>query len=916
MLLLSHDVSKHTVVTININEILMKIFQTSRQTLISLLVTALFPLFLFAGQTGKLVGKITDKKSREPVIGVSVMLQGTKLGASSDFEGEYIISNIPPGTYTLTVSSLGYKTSTIRNVIVKIDLTTTMDVVMEESIVEGDEVVIVAERQLVQKDLTSTSVTVSAEEMKVMPVENLSQVINLQAGVVGGHFRGGRTGEVAYLVDGISVNNPLSGSAGFVPENSSVREMEVISGTFNAEYGQAMSGVVNIVTQDGAPEFHGSFGAYFGDHVTNRSNIFYNLDKLDLSRTQNYTFSLSGPTYALDGLSFFMTGRMQNEAGHLYGKRVYNITDDAPIFPIPNDRSIYINRNTGDGAFVSMNPYKKYSFNAKFSQSLGDFRVSYGGFFETAKWKGYDHAYKLAPDGIMNHFSENWMQNFQINHVLSASTFQSLKFSANKFTGKGYLYENPYDPRYVSPYRGEPVSDFTFRAGGNQGGRYENKAESFIGQWTIASQVTKEHKISAGLEARLHRLYDHGTGLSSVSVAESAYVPQYARLGTIGNQSYSKSPYEASGYIQDKMEYGIMIINAGIRFDYFNPRAQILADLKNPMRNHLFDSAYGVAGTMKDAKEKIQVSPRLGVSFPITDKGIIHFSYGHFFQIPSFGNLYNNTDYLIAPTAQLQSVTGNPDIDAQRTVMYELGLQQELFTDVGIDFTIYYRDIRNLLGTEIVQTHEGFKYARYVNRDYGNVRGFIFSVEKRYADYYSLRADYTYQIAEGNASDPLSVFFNNQSDPPLASNKKVVPLDWDQRSTLNVSLNVGEQGDWMTGLIFGYGVGFPYTESIRVSGGLRFENGGIKPSTYSLDFRAEKSFNFFGVRGNLFMLVYNVLDIMNEYGVDAASGRANRNIFMEEIGAIYGLNTAEEYINNPTSYSSPRNVRFGINLDF
>ncbi|MBI5463483.1 MAG: carboxypeptidase-like regulatory domain-containing protein, partial [Ignavibacteriales bacterium] len=186
----------------------MKIYQRSRPLFFSLLLIALLPLAVFAGQTGKLVGKITDKKSREAVIGVSVLLQGTKLGASSDFEGEYIISNIPPGTYTLTVSSLGYKTSTIRNVVVKIDLTTTMDVSMEESIVEGEEVVIVAERQLVQKDLTSSSVTVSAEEMKVMPVENLSQVINLQAGVVGGHFRGGRTGEVAYLVDGIPVNNP------------------------------------------------------------------------------------------------------------------------------------------------------------------------------------------------------------------------------------------------------------------------------------------------------------------------------------------------------------------------------------------------------------------------------------------------------------------------------------------------------------------------------------------------------------------------------------------------------------------------------------------------------------------------------------------------------------------------------------
>ena len=114
------------------------------------------------------------------------------------------------------------------------------------------EVVITADRPLVQKDLTSTSVTVSSEDIRLMPVENVDQVINLQAGVVGGHFRGGRSDEVLYLVDGVSVTDPFNNSRGITVENSSIRQMEVISGAFNAEYGQAMSGVVNIVTQEGS----------------------------------------------------------------------------------------------------------------------------------------------------------------------------------------------------------------------------------------------------------------------------------------------------------------------------------------------------------------------------------------------------------------------------------------------------------------------------------------------------------------------------------------------------------------------------------------------------------------------------------------------------------------------------------------
>ncbi|MEW6060982.1 MAG: TonB-dependent receptor [Bacteroidota bacterium] len=888
---------------------------------------------LMAGQTGKIAGKITERKSGEPIIGASVVIQGTKLGASSDFEGDYSIGNVPPGTYSLQITSLGYKTATVRNVVVKIDLTTTIDLKMEETIVElGEAVVIEAERPLVQKDLTSTSVSVSSEELKVMPVENINQVINLQAGVVGGHFRGGRSGEVAYLVDGIPVNNPLTGGAGFIPEISAIREMEVISGTFNAEYGQAMSGVVNSVTQDGSSEFHGTVGVYVGDYFTNHTDVFLNLDKLNLTRTLNYQFSLSGPLPLVPNLTFFTTGRMQNEEGHLYGKRVYNVSDRVPTFPDENNRTVWINHNTGDGAMVPMNPFKKISLNGKLTYGIDAWKLSYSGFWDKANWKSYDHSFRWTPDGIMTHYSENWMQNVQLNHVLGQATYHSLKISLSKYTGKGYLYADPYDPRYVDEYQGQPLSNYTFRSGGNQTWRYENKSQTLIGQYQITSQINKQHKIGAGVEARLHSVFDHGTNITNAlvgqvdSLGNPLFKITYPRLHTIGNQQYEKYPYEASAYIQDKIEYDIMIINAGVRFDYFNPNAKLLADLQNPMRNHLFDSIStvsgkipnpkGPAGTMVAAKEKVQISPRFGISFPITDQGIIHFSYGHFFQIPSFNNLYQNSEYLVSPTNRLQTTMGNPDIDAQRTVMYELGLQQAFTTNLSLDFTVYYRDIRNLLGMEIIKTHEGFNYARFINRDYGNVRGVILSLEKRFEDYYSIRADYTYQIAEGNASDPLSVYYNNQTDPPIETNKKVVPLDWDQRSTLNVTINVGEQGDWMTGFIVNYGSGFPYTESQRVSGGLRFENGGLKPPTYNVDFRAEKTFDFFGLHANAFVLIYNVLDIKNEINVNDASGRANVDLFTDEGGPIYGLNTLQEYLNNPTSFSAPRNVRVGFNLVF
>jgi hypothetical protein len=244
--------------------------------------------------------------------------------------------------------------------------------------------------------------------------------------------------------------------------------------------------------------------------------------------------------------------------------------------------------------------------------------------------------------------------------------------------------------------------------------------------------------------------------------------------------------------------------------------------------------------------------------------------------------------------------------------MYEIGLQQVLYTNLVLNFSVYYRDIRNLLGMEIINTYEGFKYARFINRDYGNVRGFIATLDKRFANFFGAKIDYTYQIAEGNASDPYAVYNNNQTNPPIEETKRVVPLNWDQRHTFNLSLNFGNPGDWNLGFIIQYGSGWPYTEDIKVSQGVRFENGGVKPSTMNVDLRAEKIFRLAGVNLMAFAIVYNVLDIKNEYGVYSTTGRATVDLNTKDAGDIYGLNTIEEYIKNPGMYSTPREIRLGI----
>lgn len=894
--------------------------------LTSVLVSLIFSNLLFAGTTGRIKGNVTDKETGEAILGANLIIEGTYFGAAADLEGDYSINNIPPGTYTLIASAVGYNKVRMEKVLVKIDLTTEIDIQLSSGAITLGEVVVEAIQPLITKDLTSTSSIVSSEDIKMMPVENMHQIVNLQAGVVNGHFRGGRSDEVAYLVDGIPVNDVYNGSIGIEVENSSIRQIEVISGTFNAEYGQALSGVVNIVTQDGSQNYEGTASAYIGNYFTDHTDIFWNLNKVNASGPKDLQFSLSGPTKILDGLTFFATGRYFTDDGYLYGRRYFNIGDTAPIIPDENNPEFFIINNTGDSANVSMNPYEKHSFNGKLTYNLESWKFSYSFFWDDTWNKYYNHAQRLAPDGSKNHYGTSAINNFQISFFPSQSTFATLKFSSNLNKYWGYLYPDEFDPRYIDASFSGAISSYTFNYGGNETDRYDRYTQSNLAMFAIESQISKEHKIKLGVESRFHEIVNHSKSMRNLtegqldSLGNSIFTPGYSEQGTAAHVYYLRRPFEIAGYIQDKMEYDIMIINAGVRFDYFNSNTTLPIDLENPLDNpNFYDTTLAKYGTLdpRKAEAEWQISPRLGVSFPISDQGAIHFSYGHFFQIPSFENLYVNSAYIINQTTGLNSVIGNPELKAQKTVKYELGLQQILFPNISADITVYYSDIRNLLGMEILETYEGFLFGRFINRDYGNVKGLILTLEKRHSDLFSTKVDYTYQLAQGNASDPYQLFYNNQSDPPVEETKKLVPLNWDQTSTLNISFTIGDLSDWSVGLIFNYGTGSPYTVDPRYTKGIRLENNGRKPTIVNLDLKATKTFNVFGLYFNTYLIVYNALDNKNEYGVSSSTGRAGIDLLAEEYtGTVFGLNTKEEYLKVPTDYSSPRQIRIGFGVGF
>ena len=284
--------------------------KTSRLFLIAFLLLMSSLVEVRAGTTGKIAGRVVDAKSKDPLIGVNVLAVGKQLGGSTDVDGNYFIINIPPGKYQLRATAVGYSPSVVDNVVVSADQTTKVNFEVSEQAIEVGGVEIIATRPIVQKDLTSTTSTVNSDQISKLPLETVSSVVNLQAGVVEGHFRGGRTGEVKYLVDGISVNDVFSGSQSLEPEINSVQEIQVLSGTFNAEYGEALSGVVNQVTKIAGDKYTGQLTLYSGDYITSRTGLYRNIDHISPKDLQNVDGTISGPVPGLGSLmKIFLSGR-------------------------------------------------------------------------------------------------------------------------------------------------------------------------------------------------------------------------------------------------------------------------------------------------------------------------------------------------------------------------------------------------------------------------------------------------------------------------------------------------------------------------------------------------------------------------------------------------------------------------------
>ncbi len=1000
-----------------------------------LLIFILIGSLLYGGTTGKIAGRVTDAQSGDPLPFANVLIENTTMGAAADMNGNYVILRVPPGVYTLRATMVGYQTQRFENVRVSIDLTTTINFQMGSEVLAGQEVTVVAERAMVTKDLTATTAVMNSDEIAALPVTEVNEAIALQAGLVtdaggGLHVRGGRSGEISYWIDGVPVTDVYDGGTVVEVNKDMVQELQVVSGAFNAEYGQAMSGIVNIATKSGSNDFGGNVTTYFGDNFSNHTRQFMNIDDFNPLEIRDFEGSLHGAIIK-DKLFYFVNARHIYFDGWQDGQRrfrphsvtmdlydipnqfmqllapeymdsavpgsqpgtssfryflgtneiidsvltVYNMPAEKLNHADPDSAAYYYNEYynrlrsnhkdpRGDGKYVPMNWNRKlYTQGKIIFKPKPAFTLSYNFIYDNVDYQDYQRDYKYNPDGSLKHFRTGTTHIVKITHMVTSNTFYEIGLSHFTKNYKHYVYEDKFDPRYIHPDLSiqDPNS---FKTGGTDNSWFHRRTQTSLAKFDLTSQVTTNHQVKAGVEMRLHDVKQRDITLRPDSTQtglnymfDSPFInPQVLSDETIYASRYHHKPVEFSAYIQDKMEFKQMIVNLGIRFDYFEPDGKVLADetdpsIYNPIRpenryrdwgtdgkpnthdpdgsegNGIWEKDYEPAVTLadrleywyKDATPKYKFSPRIGVSFPITDRGVIHFSYGHFFQIPRFERLYQNPDFELGSGTGNVGIIGNADLKPEQTISGEIGLQQQLSDNISLNVTGYFRDIRDLTGTradEIV-LYGGFaKYSKLVNSDFGFIRGLIVALNKRFSGGFSASIDYTLQVAKGSNSDPEQA--RNAISGGALPEVQLTPLDWDQKHTVNATASYATQ-TWGASLIGQWGSGLPYTPRRSEDISTLLTNSQRKPVYYNVDLRAYKDLTFGPGTFTLFLRVFNLFDRLNEINVYDDTGRADFTLDELRARALNRpetVNSLDEWFTNATHFSEPRRVEFGLTYRF
>jgi outer membrane receptor for ferrienterochelin and colicin len=705
-----------------------------------------------AGITGTISGKVRDKETNTVLPGAAIIVEGTTMGAMADKNGFYLIHNLPAGAYDVSVSMIGYSKLTIKNVKINVDLNTELNFYLTTRVLPLEEVVVTQNRQLIQSEITSSTYFISGEEINQrLPIDSYREAISLLPGNVGNHFRGGRETDVTYMLDGLPIQGGLSREISSYFPNSSIVEMMVQTGGFTAEYGQASSGIVNVVTKDGKNKVEGGvkiYSDFFDTGITGNDN------------TRRLDFSLGGP------LTMDLGGPLINAN--------YFISADLNLSDTPDRERL--RKSFGSPIF------KNYNINSKLSFDIGaNTMLTFQGLLSNWSWRRFDPQWELNVGGLAENRHYSHRLSASVTHTFSSRVFASLRFA-------NYAYK-----RSVLGEFGDPENDLVFETPadpstrvirGEQPWEEDTRERINLVKFDLVGQLGSNHLLKAGIDYQNYQLdseierFDPIFGLNTQT-----------RIAAITTKNkFHYTPKFFGFYIQDKVEFSGIIANLGLRYDVFAPTITIS---EPPPEFEVLRAQLGAPPSNSSAIDHNPISPRLGVAIPLSQNERLHANYGWYYQMPPLYYLYSNAEHQL--NGRLP-IIGNVDLEPIKTTSAEFSYKRLVSDDLLFVFTGFTKRFRNLIDTEtfLADTLSGdtstpIGFSRYSNSAFGKASGVEVTLQKRFNQNLSGRVSYTYMKATGvssTAEDELKLAITG-----AVAEKREFPLSWDQRHSIIVDAN-------------------------------------------------------------------------------------------------------------------------------
>ena len=919
-----------------------------RSTFLSFLLSL---FFIKADGAGSIAGRITDSKAGAGLPGVNIMIKGTYYGTASDLEGRYRLIDIPPGSYDLEVSIIGYKIILRTGVLIRPDSTVTIDFKMEETVLSfGEDVVVMGKKPLFDVDETSSIARVRREDIETKVVSSVEDILSEQIGVTTQdneiHIRGGRIDESIFVVDGFSVKDPLSGYSGNLFVNAdAIEELEIITGGYNAEYGQAMSGVVNIKLKEGRDHYEGSI-KYSSDRIMPEH---FNTDRVE--------FNLGGPDLFFQTLpdmvgvdlpgrfSFFFNGYGKMYDGNLpvasklYPHRYWS----SPFFNdsvSDNIMSKLAGRENNDWHLLykttwEISAKKKVSFSYDASMNINQ------GYFMPRAFAStyFPYRYMNILDNYNTITRDTRLLNMNWTHTLSNRSFYELnvgRFTTMEHSAVQDLHWTEYQQRLDL----EPINynlDDT-NLDGNIFITYGDEFydTGFAPEWyDLSSENTRMdidwtihtrsgHKLKTGFEHTI-------TDIQVLDIDE----PWSGSSGFGANYDYyNAKTYFGAFYLQDRIIFEGMTLNIGLRNDYWIPGRYVEDAINDTSSIIITEKARDIF--QKETfdfpwfgnpyKMKARLSPRFGISHPITDNDVLYFYYGHFSQLPTFQYVYAKINSKAQSTYQ---VFGNPNLNPKTTVQYELGLKHRFSEDQVLELKAYWKDMFDYETSQTIRPSNP-KYAHlsfnmYFNADYARARGIEAILKSRLLTNWYVDLNFNYSIVTGKSSSPLDnllVQAGRLSEKPLGESY----MSWDRPLHVFTNLSYSHPNNWGISARLEYESGRRYTRSIQDTiiyvGDRAYYEGpreDDRPYAYiseipskNIDIKLYKSIDIGELRLKTYLEIENVTDELIPRRINPFTGRGYGP------GEIYGYYLANSPNPNldPSRYRKPRSMEIGLQLIF